>query len=70
MALHAIQDLIDSGVSPRAILYANLEEPLYTGIPLAKLLNMFLAHWQHDKDAAVYAFFRRSAISLEDWKCI
>jgi len=67
MALHAIQDLIDTGVSPRAILYANLEEPLYTGIPLAKLLNMFLAHWQHGKEAAIYVFFDEVQY-LKDWE--
>lgn len=67
MALHAIQDLIDSGIPPTAMLYANLEEPLYTGIPLAKLLSMFLAHWKHSKDSPVYVFFDEVQY-LKEWE--
>lgn len=35
----AIQDLIDSGISPKNIFYFSLDTPIYTNMPLEELIN-------------------------------
>lgn len=40
---HAIQALIDSGVSPRMIVYIAVDHPIYNGLSLEKLLEQFAA---------------------------
>lgn len=57
MVHHAIQALLDQGINGGNIFYASLETPLYTGVPLEKLLGMFIRHKQHKKDSPLYIFF-------------
>jgi predicted AAA+ superfamily ATPase len=41
MAFQAIDALLTEGISPYNILYISLETPLYTGMALEKIVNMF-----------------------------
>jgi predicted AAA+ superfamily ATPase len=42
MLFHLIQDLIDTGVSPKSICYLSIENPIYSGLSLEELLLCFL----------------------------
>lgn len=42
MLFHLIQDLIDTGVSPKSICYLSIENPIYSGLSLEELLLYFL----------------------------
>lgn len=57
MVFQAIHHLLESGVAPDSILYVSLETPLYTGLHLEKLLNLFRKLKGHGKNAPVYVFF-------------
>ena len=57
MVYHAIHDLLKSGVSGDKILYLSLETPLYTGIALEGLLDLFTATFNHGKDTELFIFF-------------
>ena len=67
MVFHAIQALLDNGVLGSQILYVSLETPLYSGIPLEKLLGMFQTKFQHKKDNKLYIFFDEVQY-LRDWE--
>lgn len=57
MVYHCIKALLDSGVPPQSIFYVSLETPIYTGLPLEKLLNHFHELFGHGRDAPLYVFF-------------
>jgi predicted AAA+ superfamily ATPase len=57
MVFHAIQALLDAGVSGQSIFYISLETPLYSGIALEKLLGMFQGRFGHDREKHLYIFF-------------
>lgn len=57
MVFHAIQALLDSGVPGNAILYISLETPLYSGLPLEKMLGLFQKQFEHSKGDQLYIFF-------------
>lgn len=67
MVYHSIQALIESGVSGSNIFYASLETPLYTGVPLEKLLGMFVRHKSLKKDSPIYVFFDEVQY-LREWE--
>lgn len=67
MVYHAIQDLLDSGVSGNNILYLSLETPLYTGIALERLLGLFTTAFNHEKDAELFIFFDEVQY-LKNWE--
>ncbi|MFZ1319792.1 MAG: ATP-binding protein, partial [Candidatus Nitrotoga sp.] len=67
MVYHAIQALLDDGVPGNSIFYMSLETPLYSGIALEKMLNLFQKHFEHKKDDQLYIFFDEVQY-LRDWE--
>lgn len=57
MAFQAINALLKDGVAPYNILYMSLETPLYTGLALEKILNMFQDIHQHSREAELFVIF-------------
>lgn len=57
MVYHAIDRLISEGVSPKNILYVSLETPIYTGLSLEKIINMFQQEFGHKRDDSLFIVF-------------
>jgi predicted AAA+ superfamily ATPase len=53
----AVQRLIDEGTAPARIFFASLDTPTYMGVPLEKLLNLFLEMHGHDRFSEVFVIF-------------
>lgn len=62
----AIQDLIDSGVSPKNIFYYSLDTPIYTNMPLEELINDGLSINEAKLEES-YFFFDEIQY-LKDWE--
>lgn len=68
MVYHSIDELLRHDVAaPREVLYLSLETPLYTGLSLEKILNMFLRMFGHKKTTPLYVFFDEVQY-LRDWE--
>lgn len=67
MVYHAIRALLDAATPATNILYLSLETPIYTGLPLEKLLGLFQELFGHDRDAALTVFFDEVQY-LKDWE--
>ena len=67
MVFHAIQELLDSGLNGTQILYLSLETPLYTGLPLERLLNIFIDEFKHGREMNLIIFFDEVQY-LRDWE--
>lgn len=57
MVYHSIRKLLDSGIDEKNILYLSLENPIYTGLSLEKILNYFQELFSHKRDAKLFVFF-------------
>jgi predicted AAA+ superfamily ATPase len=57
MAFQAIDALLTKGISPYNILYISLEAPLYTGMALEKIVNMFQDIHQHSRKEGLFIMF-------------
>ncbi len=57
MVYQAIRQLLDEGIPAQAILYLSLETPIYTGLPLERLIGLFQERNGHDEESQVYIFF-------------
>ncbi|SHA07140.1 similar to ATPase (AAA+ superfamily) [Bathymodiolus thermophilus thioautotrophic gill symbiont] len=57
MALQAIDALLTEGISPYNILYISLETPLYTGMALEEMVNMFQDIHQHSRKETLFIVF-------------
>jgi uncharacterized protein len=57
MVYHSIRALLDAGVDGQSILYLSLETPIYTGLPLEKILIYFQELFDHGRDAKLFVFF-------------
>lgn len=57
MMHQAVQDLLASGTPATAILYASADTPVYTGLSLERLLNLFLDIHRHERTARLYVLF-------------
>jgi uncharacterized protein len=57
MINQAIQNLLDGGVAGTAILYLSLDTPLYTGLWMEKLLNLFMDEHGHGPGTELFVFF-------------
>jgi predicted AAA+ superfamily ATPase len=57
MVYHAIDGLLENGISPTKILYVSLETPLYTGLSLEKIVNIFQGEFGHKRDANLFIIF-------------
>jgi len=67
MICHAIQHLLDAGVAGNRILYLSLETPLYTGIALERLVNLFQEAFDHQREAELFIFFDEVQY-LKNWE--
>lgn len=57
MIYHTIKRLLDSKVSPTNILYVSLETPIYTGLSLEKITNIFQRKFDHKKEDPLFIIF-------------
>ncbi len=57
MVYHSIERLLAEGVSPTNILYVSLETPIYTGLSLEKIVNIFKEQFLHTRDDELYIVF-------------
>lgn len=64
---HAIYALLEAGVAPADILYLSLETPVYTGMPLEKLLRLYLDEPTAAPGTHRYVFFDEIQY-LKDWE--
>lgn len=67
MVYHSIKELLQSGVKASNILYVSLETPIYTGLSLEKLLELFQEKKEHKRDASLYIFFDEIQY-LKNWE--
>ena len=67
LVFQTIQHLIDSGVDPREILYVSLETPIFTGLALEKLINLYKAQFGHGKNSRLFVFFDEIQY-LKEWE--
>lgn len=66
MVYHAIDRLLQHQ-DPKTILYLSLETPIYTGLSLEKILNFFLAEFEHKRNSSLTIFFDEIQY-LRDWE--
>lgn len=57
MAFQTIDALLKKGINPYNILYVSLETPLYTGMALEKIVNMFQDIHQHSRNEKLFIVF-------------
>lgn len=57
MVYHAIQQLLDQGFANTSILYLSLETPIYTGMTLEEILNLFQELHNHQRHEQLIIFF-------------
>ena len=57
MVYHAVDRLINEGVKPTSILYISLETPIYTGLSLEKVVNIFQGEFSHKRGDELYVIF-------------
>jgi uncharacterized protein len=67
MLMHAIRELIDTGVKPSHIIYVSLETPIYTGLSLSNILSLFQEQFGHSRSDSLYIFFDEVQY-LRDWE--
>lgn len=67
MIHHSIRKLLDSGIDAKNILYLSLETPIYTGLPLERILNYFQELFNHGREAKLFVFFDEIQY-LRDWE--
>lgn len=63
----SIRRLLDAGVTPTNIFFVSLDNPVYTGLPLAKLLSFFQELHNHDRFADITVFFDEVQY-LKEWE--
>lgn len=57
MVYHAIKELLHEGIDPKNILYVSLETPIYTGLSLEKIVNMFQLNFSHGRNDELFIVF-------------
>jgi len=69
MIFHTIQELIDHGTDPKKICYFSIETPLFNGISLEELLNMYinLNFTKNESKDGLFVFFDEIQY-LKDWE--
>ncbi len=66
MVYHAIDRLLSEQVA-QSILYLSLETPIYTGMNLEQILNLFLGEFGHSRNSKLTIFFDEIQY-LRDWE--
>lgn len=67
MVYHSVDRLLSEGIPPNNILYVSLETPIYTGLSLEKLVNIFQEEFSHKRDDELYIIFDEIQY-LPDWE--
>jgi predicted AAA+ superfamily ATPase len=67
MLIQTVYKLIASGVAPQAICYAAVDNPVYTGRSLDKLLELFMQAHGHKRRARLYVLFDEIQY-VSDWE--
>lgn len=67
MVYHSIRLLLDSGISAENILYVSLETPIYTGLPLERILSYFQELFNHQRNSKLFVFFDEIQY-LREWE--
>lgn len=67
MVHHAIEELLNQRITPHKILYLSLETPIYTGLALEKLVNIFKGKFSHKRDDELFIIFDEIQY-LADWE--
>lgn len=67
MVYHTIDRLLQNGEIAKSILYLSLETPIYTGLSLEKILNLFLTEFGHTRTSQLTIFFDEIQY-LRDWE--
>lgn len=67
MLLQLIGDAIDSGFKPKNIFFASLDTPLYSGMALERLLDLFEKQTGHEPDSRRLMIFDEVQY-LKDWE--
>lgn len=67
MVFHAIGKLIHDGVKSEKVLYLSLETPLYTGMSLEQIVQLFQKMHGHQREDQLYIFFDEVQY-LKDWE--
>ncbi len=64
---HSIKELLDNGISAKNICYFSIETPLYNGIALEELVNLYLKIHSLSHSSGLYIFFDEIQY-LKDWE--
>ncbi len=67
MLYHSIQELIKSGIKPSKICYISIETPIYNGVGLEALLNLFIETNKNKTSENLYIFFDEIQY-LKEWE--
>jgi len=67
LLFHSIEKLLKKGINPKNICYFSIETPLYNGIALEELLNLFLDLQSKDSSEETFIFFDEIQY-LKDWE--
>lgn len=67
MVYHSVDRLLSEGIPPNNILYVSLETPIYTGLSLEKIVNIFQEEFSHKRDDELYIIFDEIQY-LADWE--
>lgn len=67
MLFHLVQDLIESGISPKSICYLSIENPIYNGLSLEELLIPFLEITEQKTSKEHYIIFDEIQY-LKNWE--
>ena len=68
MVMQSIYELINhEGINNKNILFLSLETPIYTGISLEKLLNMFIKLHEHKRKSELFIYFDEIQY-LKNWE--
>ncbi|WP_245827053.1 ATP-binding protein [Reichenbachiella faecimaris] len=67
MLYHSIDELLSNEIPQKQICYFSIETPLYNGIALEELLNLYIDLHQFDVSKELYVFFDEIQY-LKDWE--
>lgn len=57
MVYQVIDKLLNNSINPHNILYVSLETPIYTGLSLEKIINIFQEEYEHKRNDKLYIIF-------------
>jgi len=57
MVHHAISGLIENKIDAKRIMYISLETPIFTGLSLEKIVNIFQEEFSYSKESELYIVF-------------